>query len=245
MTTTFGKKLITICVFVFIIGCNVLSTGVHLKAQSVVSDHLIQMAEESLGAQYDANIFEFKLGEKWIPETLKTLGKDEIVEVRLNGPLRKFSNFRVSYIEAARGTMQHRFVQLEVTGRIKTYTTLAKLTQGKKLTKDRIHPFWIPFDANYKQFVLDEQDLLGNEANRLLIPGKPIKINEVKIPSILEAGAEVSLLFKNGALVLSLQCESLDDAALGQKVPIYCKDQRTKYVGIVESATVASWSKTL
>lgn len=245
MTINLPKKCITICVFVFIIGCNVLSTGAHLKAHTAISDQLIQMAEESLGAQYDENIFQFELGEKWIPEKLKVLRKDEIVEVSLNGPLRKYSNFRVSYIETARGTIQHRFIQLEVTGRIKTYTTHKKLEQGKKFTIDRIKPLWIPFEANFKQFVLDKEDLLGNEASRVLIPGKPIKVNEVKIPSILEAGAEVSLLFKNGALVLSLQCESMDDAALGEKVSIYCKEQRTKYVGIVESPTVASWSKTL
>lgn len=235
--------LIFVCVF--LLEYNVLSTDGSHKTNIDATEPIIRMAEESLVSQFDVDQFEFTLKDKWVPEHLKDLTEDDIVSVELNGRLKKYSNFRVTYLDANRGTVQHRFVQLQVHGRVKAYTVQRELPKGRKITKDKIQTIWVPFEDQYKQIVLNRDEILGTETAKTLKPGQAIRFNDVKTPSILEAGADVSLLFKNGALVLSLQCESLDDAALGEEVSIYCKDQRTRYLGIVEGPRMVSWAKTL
>lgn len=235
--------LIFVCVF--LLEYSVLSTDGNYKTSDEAPGVIIRMAEESLVSQFDQELFEFTLQEKWIPENVKLLSKDEIVSVELYGRLKDYSNFRVTYLDTKRGTIQHRFVQLQVGGRVKAYAVQRELGKGRKITKDKIQTIWVPFEEQYKQYVTNREEILGSETVKTLKPGQAIRFNDIKTPSILEAGADVSLLFKNGALVLSLQCESMDDAALGEEVSIYCKDQRTRYLGIVEGPRMVSWAKTL
>ena len=84
--------------------------------------------------------------------------------------------------------------------------------------------------ANY---VLNTDQLVGKVARRTLLPGKPILVNSVNEPDLIQRGVPVSLIYNAGSLIISTKGVSMEPGHAGDFIKVRNIDS-----GIIVSGTV-------
>lgn len=81
---------------------------------------------------------------------------------------------------------------------------------------------WIEVPARdvSNDYLVREDDLAGMTPRRILAAGKPVKVNEVESPRMVERGGAVTIIFKNGAMTLTAPGRSLQDGAKGEVIRV-------------------------
>lgn len=81
--------------------------------------------------------------------------------------------------------------------------------------------------------VLEESDLVNMTPRRISSAGKPININELEQPKMVDRGDDITLVFANGPMVLSVKGRSLQAGAMGDTVRVSNTDSNKNLTGIV------------
>lgn len=92
---------------------------------------------------------------------------------------------------------------------------------------------YIVKDEKLPLYVIEDEMLEGQVARRTLLPGKPILLSDLKTPDLVRAGAAVTLVFREGGLVITGLGTALRSAAEGEIVRVRNADS-----GVVVSGTV-------
>ena len=87
-------------------------------------------------------------------------------------------------------------------------------------------------DPGYLQGVGDVE---GMVAVRTLIPGKLIFANDIREPSAVMPGKDVAVIFRSGALQISMRAEPLAEAAIGQSVTVRNRETGATVIGVVNA----------
>ena len=79
---------------------------------------------------------------------------------------------------------------------------------------------WIMINENRIQhnFVLNDDDLIGMTPRRVGYSGKPIQKTELVAPQIIDRGERVTLIVKNGSMILTAQGKAMQSGAKGDIV---------------------------
>jgi flagella basal body P-ring formation protein FlgA len=92
--------------------------------------------------------------------------------------------------------------------------------------------------------VTKEEDLASMTPRRMLLAGKPVKFNEIEAPRIVERGESVTLVFKEGALMLTSKGRALENGAKGDLIRVVNASSSRTVEGIVtaeQEVTVQSY----
>lgn len=93
---------------------------------------------------------------------------------------------------------------------------------------------YIVKDEKITLYVIEDDMLAGQVARRTLLPGKPILLSDLKAPDLVRAGAAVTLVFREGGLVITGLGTALRSAAEGEMVRVRNADSGVVVSGIVE-----------
>lgn len=90
-------------------------------------------------------------------------------------------------------------------------------------------------DDKIDLFALDEAMLAGLVAKRTLLPGKAIRMTDVKLPDLVKAGAQVTLVYREAGLVITGLGTALLAGAEGDLVKVRNRDSGIIVSGVVDS----------
>ena len=67
---------------------------------------------------------------------------------------------------------------------------------------------------------LAEGELIGMQAARRLVPGRPIRAADIRTPHAVERGSEITVQLRRGALTISAPARALQGGGVGEAVRI-------------------------
>jgi flagella basal body P-ring formation protein FlgA len=83
-------------------------------------------------------------------------------------------------------------------------------------------------------FALSMSEVIGKMARQTLLPGRPIPLRALDAPRLIRNGAEVRLLYVDGALSIVASGSALQDGAVGDLVKVRNSDSGVTVSGQVQ-----------
>jgi flagella basal body P-ring formation protein FlgA len=83
--------------------------------------------------------------------------------------------------------------------------------------------------------VTDPADLVGQQVRRMLPEGRPVMVQSVMAPLVIDRGERVRIRFDDGAIVLTAPGRALNDAASGDTVRVVNLVSNLSLVGIAQA----------
>ncbi len=84
-----------------------------------------------------------------------------------------------------------------------------------------------------RDYVIKEESLYGMTPRRMVVAGKPIRDLELENPQIVNRGATVTLIYKDGLMTLSARGKSMQNGARGDLVRVVNLNSNRSLEGIV------------
>lgn len=81
--------------------------------------------------------------------------------------------------------------------------------------------------------ILDADKIAGQTPRRLAVAGKPLSFNDVQSPQLVGRGETVTLLFKDGAMVVSTKGKSTQNGTMGEMVRVTNLSSSKQLAGVV------------
>ena len=83
--------------------------------------------------------------------------------------------------------------------------------------------------------IIDQGELMGMQARRMLAQGRPVPEQSVTPPIVVKKGSKVEIRYENGAMKLTAPGKALYDAYTGQSVKVVNLVSNKHVVGIAAS----------
>jgi flagella basal body P-ring formation protein FlgA len=81
--------------------------------------------------------------------------------------------------------------------------------------------------------VVNEKDLVNMSPRRMIAGGKPVQLNDLERPRMVDRGDNITLVFANGPIILTAKGKSLQTGALGDTVRVSNMDSNKNLQGTV------------
>lgn len=81
--------------------------------------------------------------------------------------------------------------------------------------------------------VMSEADLVNMSPRRMASAGKPINVNDLERPKMVDRGDSVTLIFDNGTMVLTTKGKALQAGAIGDSIRVANIDSNKSLQGVV------------
>lgn len=94
--------------------------------------------------------------------------------------------------------------------------------------------FSVPADENWAVH-RSRDGLIGKTARRTLLPGKPIALNAVRDPHVVQQGKPVTLIFQSGGLTITGQAVPLQSGGVGDLLSLRNSESGAMVKGIVQA----------
>lgn len=91
----------------------------------------------------------------------------------------------------------------------------------------------IPQNRIMNGTVLEEKDIINMTPRRVMASGKPILINDLESPKMVDRGDMITLVFANGPMMLTVKGKSLQAGALGDTIRVSNLDSNRNLQGVV------------
>ncbi|WP_371156222.1 flagellar basal body P-ring formation chaperone FlgA [Jannaschia sp. 2305UL9-9] len=82
----------------------------------------------------------------------------------------------------------------------------------------------------------DPRDLIGLEARVNLYPGRPIRLRDVGLPTVIQRNAVVPLIFNRGGLTITLEGRALGRAGEGEAIRVMNLSSRSTVTGVATAS---------
>lgn len=213
-----------------------------LTTEEATKAKVLELATSSLEQHLDMNVYQIEVVARWIPNSLLKAGPENILSVTVSGNIEEHTKFNVLHItRAGRKTSE---IQL----RLKTeqYVTVAKdrIRSNTPLNIELFEYQWRAVKLGKDRFITNIEELNGKTSKRTLLPGQPIRSNEISSVTLITPGEEVAMIFSKGTIQLGLHCESRQSGGEGEEIQIYCQETRKKYTAKILRAGEVQWLRT-
>lgn len=212
------------------------------RATSGAEETILAKAREALQQQEAEEHTRFKLEARWIPGSLRTLSKDHILSVQPAGPIQKYSSFEVIYTE--HGQRNRAEVSLHVIAEKRIPVLTGRMERGEMITEEDLTWRWITIDLNREAPISEFEKMIGKTLRKTLNAGQFITADDIGRAFLIEAGDDISMIFRENGLEISLGCEARQDGALKEEIQVYCKETRKKYLARIKGPGETAWLKT-
>ena len=188
---------------------------------------ILEKAERAIEQIYGNKNMRVQLRSRWIPGSIRNLNSGSINSVKPLGALKKYTRFRVSYVE--RGITEEAEIQLSVEMEMKLPVLTQRMQRGEEIEADDLTWKWVGIDLNRDQPIKNSNDLIGQTLRRSLNAGDFIQGDEIGMRYLVQAGEMVRMTYQQNALQIVLNCESRQDGAIGEEIKVYCKETRQRF----------------
>lgn len=104
---------------------------------------------------------------------------------------------------------------------------------GDILTEDALTDLPLAAPPAGGPIALSHDQLVGKMARRTLLPGRPIPLVAIDNPRLIRNGAEVTMVFVDGALTITTVGAALQDGAIGELIRVRNADSGVTVQGRV------------
>ena len=95
-----------------------------------------------------------------------------------------------------------------------------RISAGEIITADDITTVAFPASALNSNFLRSQSDIIGKEAKRTLMAGRPVTESSIISPRVVFRGEEIRISYDSGALGLGAPGKALEDGAIGQTIRV-------------------------
>ncbi|MGR3465440.1 flagellar basal body P-ring formation chaperone FlgA [Limimaricola sp.] len=118
-----------------------------------------------------------------------------------------------------------------------------RLMPGEIVTAADLDELRLPQARLGAYAVIEPEAVIGMQVRRMLPEGRPVMVQSVMQPLVIERGDEVSIHFADGALRLKAPGRALSDAHRGQDVRIVNTSSNTTLTGIATAEGIVEVSR--
>ena len=97
---------------------------------------------------------------------------------------------------------------------------LQTVAEGQKLTAGDLGRAWIAEQTLKAEIVSSVIEVVGQEADRRLLPGRPIRVADVRAPRLVRKGDVVAIVYRGAGLEITTQGRAMEDGSAGQAVRV-------------------------
>lgn len=98
--------------------------------------------------------------------------------------------------------------------------------EGAVLERSDLDLAWVPERRLRPDTVLAMAGLVGQEADRRLMPGRPVRAGDVQAPRLVRRGDVVTIVYAQAGLELRARGRALEDGAMGDSIRLQNVDSR-------------------
>lgn len=204
---------------------------------------ILKQARKKLKAHFVSGEYRVKVKSRWIPNHLLKQSPEHILGLQLEGEVRRYTNFKVSY--RWRGRRKQAEIQLKVEIQQKLPVAATRLKRETKLTAEFLTSQWVSLDRNRGQYITSKKQLIGKMLRRTLLSGQPVRKSDISRELIIQAGDQVSVIIKRSGIQIQVTAEAREDGARGDRIKVYSKETRKNYLGEIIRPGVIQWKSTL
>lgn len=213
-----------------------------VSASADTREVILEMALESVQAQYDEADYRFELSARWVPGSVLSADPSNIESVEMRGALQKYTTFEVTYIRYNRSEQAE--IQLLIDMERFVPVPAQRLVSGTRLAAEQFDMRWVVVDPDRDDVITSFQQLSGNTLRRTVLAGQPVETSYVSAPYLVEAGEEVDLIYEGDGIDVIMTCEARKSGALTEEITVHCKETRRKYLARVTGQGEAIWIRT-
>lgn len=133
---------------------------------------------------------------------------------------RRTGRFTALLVAPADGRGEPVRVAGRVTRIVQVPVLRARIDQGAIINAADVELQDLPADRLNRNVVADANDLIGQEAKRLLLPGQPIRTTDVQRALAVQKNALVTMTVSQPGMVLSATGRAIDAGAIGDVVQV-------------------------
>lgn len=111
-----------------------------------------------------------------------------------------------------------------------------RVQSGEVISQDDIDWDKQPQSHLRKGTITDAAQIVGKSPKRVISQGRPIRLDEIASPAVINKGAQVTLMFRSRNLEIKTFGEALDSGAVGDVVRVRNTASKAVVQGTVESA---------
>lgn len=127
---------------------------------------------------------------------------------------------------------------VRLTGRydemVRVPTLKQRMQNGDVISEEDIVWEDVPAAHMRKSVAMDSKALIGKSPKRMISPGRPVRLEEVSGPTVVNKGAQVTLIFKTPTLEIRTLGEALENGAQGAVIRVRNVASKSVLQGVVE-----------
>lgn len=78
----------------------------------------------------------------------------------------------------------------------------------------------IPVKSVSGDLIMDADDMIGKTPARMLVANKPVRVREISAPQLIDRGEEITILYKQGVVNLSVKGKAMQNGVLGETIRV-------------------------
>ena len=194
----------------------VLSRAATVVGTSMIEDKL----EDELRAQGLSGTFELAIV-SGVNEIVLPYDEDENVAIEslsFDGDKNRFNAIIVA------PSKDNAIVREKISGKIERMSKVPVLRNairnGSVISENDLDFITMPTRSLQHGMALSANELIGYTPRRLVLPGKPVKMNDIQAPQIVKRGELITMTFDHGGLSLTAQGKALESGAKGDVIRV-------------------------
>jgi flagella basal body P-ring formation protein FlgA len=112
------------------------------------------------------------------------------------------------------------------------------LQSGDVISESDIEWSQQPVTHLRKAIITDPKDMIGKSPKRMISQDRPVRIDEIASPALINKGARITLLYKSQALVIKTLGEAMDRGAKGDVIRVKNVESKQIIEGTVETGDI-------
>ncbi len=134
---------------------------------------------------------------------------------------RRTGRFRVNALyRDERGALKRHAVMGRVVHQVDVPVPVRRIGAGEILSNTDLDIVRYDLSDLPPQAVVDPGDVLGHEARRALLPGRPLEPRMLRAPRLVERNTPVRMIFKKGSLRIEIRGKALEDGGRREVVRV-------------------------
>ncbi len=127
--------------------------------------------------------------------------------------------------------------RIQVAGEVEKFVSLPVLKttmkNGEIISLSDLDFIDVSIKTLAKDTILDADKIAGATPRRIAVSGKPIAFNDIQPPQMVGRGETVTLLFKNGPMLVSTKGKSMQNGTMGELVRVTNVSSSKSLAGII------------
>ncbi len=182
---------------------------------------------------------------KWIPNSIESLGSQQITEVEFTqvGLPKGYQTVNVFFRE--NDEILSRDIQLHIQIEKPLPVSTRRIERNEMISEHDLVMQMTDITRLQRMPIDSKEQILNQSAAGLIKKGDIIYETSLQKKPVVRAGDQVKMIYAEGGVEVALHCNAREDKAKGENIRLYSEKTRKTYIGKVITSEKVLWEKTL